>query len=48
MSRSRGLVLVVWLAAGLLAACSDATGPRPNFSCETQGSNSARATSCKQ
>ena len=47
MSRSRPLALAVLLAAGLLAACSDdtTTGPRPNFSCETQGSNSA--TGCQ-
>lgn len=49
MSRTRALAVAAWLAAGLLAACSDTTGPRPNFSCETQGSNSARvATSCKK
>jgi hypothetical protein len=41
MSRSRTLAVAALFAAGLLAACSDAsTGPRPDLSCsEGQGSN---------
>ena len=42
MSRSRTLALAAVFAAALLAACSsDPTGPKPSFSCESQGSNSA-------
>lgn len=45
MTRSK-LVLLVLLAATLsVGACSaadSATGPRPNFDCESQGSNNIR------
>jgi hypothetical protein len=40
MSRSRTLAFAALVAAGLLAACSDTTAPRPSLSCESQGSNS--------
>jgi hypothetical protein len=39
MSHSRTLATAALFAAGLLAACSDTTAPRPSFSCESQGSN---------
>ncbi len=45
MSRSRTLAVAALFVAGLVAACSDTTAPRPNFSCETQGSNTA--TGCQ-
>jgi len=40
MSRTRTLTLLGLVAGSLLAAaCSETTAPRPNFSCESQGSN---------
>jgi hypothetical protein len=42
MSRSSALAFSAVVAAALLTACaSDPTGPKPSFSCETQGSNTA-------
>jgi len=42
MSRSSALAFSAVVSAALLTACvSDPTGPKPSFSCESQGSNTA-------
>jgi hypothetical protein len=49
MSRTPALALAAVFAATLLAACaSDPTGPKPSFSCESQGSNTATCPSSGQ
>jgi hypothetical protein len=44
MSRSRTLAFAAVVAAALVttACSSDPTGPKPSFSCESQGSNTAQ------
>ena len=42
MSRSSTLAFAAVVAAALVSACaSDPTGPKPSFTCESQGSNSS-------
>ena len=43
MSRSRTLAFAAVVVAALVttACSSDPTGPKPSFSCESQGSNTA-------
>jgi hypothetical protein len=49
MSRSSTLALAAVVAASLVSACaSDPTGPKPSFSCESQGSNTGTGCVYKQ